>query len=83
MLVASLALPALQGPMSRMGYRGNSISIRMAAPDGFVPPPPKEGDYVDIFCRAVSMNAARVELGASDLQHQTLTSLVMPLLDLS
>ena len=55
LLVVHLALPSLQGSISRVGSRGNSIC--MAAPDGFVPPPPKEGDYVDIFCRAVSKKA--------------------------
>lgn len=30
------------------------ISVTMAAPGNFVPPPPKDGDYIDIFCRSVN-----------------------------
>lgn len=29
-------------------------TCRMASPGGWIPPPPKDGDFVDIFCRALN-----------------------------
>lgn len=55
MLVAPVVQSFTLAPVNVQVSRPHMPCVRvMAAPGGFVPPPSKEGDYVDIFCRAIN-----------------------------